>query len=343
MEKNSEKHFNQIKNESQKNIENSKIEINVKIKEGIESHKNLILNNKINSTNILNSNSEEYLKKLKDIEKNCEKEIQKKYEILLQSKISEIEKIIIEQVQTENQKILNEYIKQFMDLESNRKNEYNQFSSILYSKIDENNIIHEGIQCSQCSMNPIKGYRYKCQKCESYNLCERCEEQNSLSNNHPHFFIKIRKVEPSKNNQIYENNKIDKIDEKIESNDNNKSYCNISENISNLENKYSFELINSLLEITISKNMKKNNEKLKIKNNGDNQWPSNTKLICDIVNSTIKSEDINLNNLKKNESQEFDISLIGINNNSDVGEQKIIFHFNCDGKNYGDPLIVNIK
>ena len=42
-------------------------------------------------------------------------------------------------------------------------------------------------------MEPIIGYRYKFSKCKNYNLCQKCEEKNKISEDHPHHFIKIEK------------------------------------------------------------------------------------------------------------------------------------------------------
>ena len=41
-------------------------------------------------------------------------------------------------------------------------------------------------------------FRYKCSKCENYNLCEKCEEKNENMQNHSHYFIKINNEEKIK-------------------------------------------------------------------------------------------------------------------------------------------------
>ena len=38
--------------------------------------------------------------------------------------------------------------------------------------------------------------------CKDYNLCEKCEEKNEISEEHPHNFIKIRNEYKEKNNII---------------------------------------------------------------------------------------------------------------------------------------------
>lgn len=42
---------------------------------------------------------------------------------------------------------------------------------------DINDVIHIGIKCNNCNINPIKGARYKCTICECYNLCEDCYDK----------------------------------------------------------------------------------------------------------------------------------------------------------------------
>ena len=42
--------------------------------------------------------------------------------------------------------------------------------------------------------------------CNNYNLCEKCEDENLISEFHSHFFIKIRN-ELKNNDDIIENNK----------------------------------------------------------------------------------------------------------------------------------------
>ena len=49
---------------------------------------------------------------------------------------------------------------------------------------------HIGIKCSECGVNPIVGFRYKCMSCNNYNLCENCESNDIHSY---HNFIKLRK------------------------------------------------------------------------------------------------------------------------------------------------------
>lgn len=52
------------------------------------------------------------------------------------------------------------------------------------------NVVHKGIQCSNCSILEIKGVRFKCSTCQNYNLCSNCEEYSTHDLNH--IMIKMR-------------------------------------------------------------------------------------------------------------------------------------------------------
>ena len=67
-------------------------------------------------------------------------------------------------------------------------------------------IIHEGLSCQGCKVNPIKGNRYFCLVCSDLNFCETCgestthdhpllftsSEQNAKNNSNDCFFVNIR-------------------------------------------------------------------------------------------------------------------------------------------------------
>ena len=74
----------------------------------------------------------------------------------------------------------------------------NQLKEEISSNIKNNNIIsktneviHKNIKCNNCNNNcDIKGVRYKCSKCDNYNLCSKCEALNVHDFNH--ILIKIQ-------------------------------------------------------------------------------------------------------------------------------------------------------
>ena len=57
--------------------------------------------------------------------------------------------------------------------------------------------VHKNIICDGCEKE-IVGIRYKCYECNDYDLCEECEEKNTV---HKHIFLKIR--EPMKQKYIF--------------------------------------------------------------------------------------------------------------------------------------------
>ena len=110
------------------------------------------------------------------------------------------------------------YTEEFEKRDNIMEKKYNEISEIIMKsqigKKEDNlnfstlKIEHKGIKCEQCFKEPIIGFRYKCSECQNYNLCEVCEEKNSVTGNHLHDFIKIRKEQKNNNTTIINNNKI---------------------------------------------------------------------------------------------------------------------------------------
>ena len=91
--------------------------------------------------------------------------------VSVQSKIKEIESSLFEKI--------------FESVKNQLKEE------ISNNNIDNNEVIHKNIKCNNCNNDTdIKGIRYKCTKCENYNLCSKCEALNI--HNFDHILIKIR-------------------------------------------------------------------------------------------------------------------------------------------------------
>jgi len=53
-------------------------------------------------------------------------------------------------------------------------------------------VIHVGVSCDGCGVSPIEGVRYKCQVCDNYDLCEKCEAKNE----HPATHILLKAKQP---------------------------------------------------------------------------------------------------------------------------------------------------
>ena len=163
-------------------------EKNEEIKKKEEEYKEKISENnslqqKIQMTEKQN---EEMKKKIKEYEKE---------KILNDNKIKEIEKneeklkneISSLQVKHKNEK--DETSKKFNE-------EINKYIEII-KKIEKEKkpickTIHHEIKCQKCFKEPIVGYRFKCSECKDYDLCQDCEEKNSINGDHPHYFLKIR-------------------------------------------------------------------------------------------------------------------------------------------------------
>ena len=60
-------------------------------------------------------------------------------------------------------------------------------------KDNEDINIHDGIECTLCGRENIKGIRYLCGICENYNLCQECETRFGVEHGHP--LLKIRNPE----------------------------------------------------------------------------------------------------------------------------------------------------
>jgi hypothetical protein len=136
--------------------------------------------------------------------------------------------------------------------------------------------IHHEVKCQKCFTEPIVGYRFKCSECNDYNLCQDCEEQNSIKGDHPHYFLKIR-------NEIIE---------------------------------YSYKCLNSKLESHIHQGIDAAKISITLKNDKIKWLEGKTKLIIDSFNSEIDGESINLNPLEKGQQENYVINFKGLKNKS---------------------------
>ena len=62
-----------------------------------------------------------------------------------------------------------------------------RFVQITQTTVDQDAVVHTGIWCDNCSINPIKGVRYKCESCDDFDLCQDC----FASTHHRHAFFRI--------------------------------------------------------------------------------------------------------------------------------------------------------
>ena len=154
-------------------------------------------------------------------------------------------------------------------------------------------VIHFGIKCEECQTFPITGIRYKCIQCESYNLCEKCEEKYGM--NHGHALLKLRNA-----------NQIDMYQKKH--NDQDNKLKGPKDNILP-----TFKLYSSLTFKTLN-----NNNCIRIPvqllNNGRTNWPSPCFFTCQ-EESEIKGE-----KHKINESELQPGKLVSFNLKLDLGK-----------------------
>lgn len=82
-----------------------------------------------------------------------------------------------------------------LELDSLIKSEASQYASqiALSQSVSTSHAVHTNVRCNGCSVKPIRGVRYKCSVCPSYNLCEACERRFG----HAHPMLKHRKPLPS--------------------------------------------------------------------------------------------------------------------------------------------------
>ena len=329
-------------------IEKSKLTIKEQINKGVEDYKNrnpnylkelklaeldeerLKLN--IDSLNEQKSNFQNTIKMIKD---EIEKEMNEKYSKILQNKIFQIHTSIYENIQKQNQTILESYIKKYNDLEEKRQIENSKLSQMLIS--DKNRInkticktVHNNIKCEYCFMEPIVGFRYKCSICQNYNLCEKCEEKNEETQNHSHDFIKIRNEEKD-----YDNNNDEIISDE---------YFNSLDKIAQEKENYSYEILENDLTFYISNSSKNELINLTIKNNCELTWPENeTKLICNENDSLLFLKEFILPPLKSGNQENILIELIIPSELPMDKDFQVKINFNVKGKNYGEPIILNVR
>jgi len=191
----------------------------------------------------------------------------------------------IKEIETNKENLINE----ISSLQENHKNEKDEMSNkfneeknkyieiikkINKEKKSKCNTEHHGTKCQKCFKEPIVGYRFKCSECNDYNLCEECEEQNSIKEDHPHLFLKIR-------NELFE---------------------------------YSYKCLNTKLESSIHQGVDETEITVTLKNDKIKWPEGKTKLVIDRSNFMIDGENINLNPLDKDEQENYVINFKGLKN-----------------------------
>ena len=335
----------EIRNKDKKIKEmKEKIEKN---KENIEEYEKKI-NNYENTIKVYKSELEKSKLDIMNLKKNNEAKNEKKYfeEYLgryykekAKEDIGKIKEALNNKVLKESQKLITFYEKEYKEKEKKTQKELNQMSEMINkSNAYLSNIVqpsnkfeHKGIKCQKCMVEPIIGIRYQCSECKDYNLCEKCEEENSKENFHnkEHNFIKIRETKVTEKKDVEKNKLVrEQMMEKLKL---------VKKKI------YSYDCPN-ILNLTefIYEGTEKANIKIILKNNGEIKWPKDkTKLIFDET-SQIKGDDIILFPQEIGEENSYTAILTNLEDLKN-GEYKAYLAFNVGGKNYGEKLTLMVK
>ena len=233
---------------------------------------------------------QKYEKELKTKKEEIEIKLQKEFENQLNTDLNGILIEINNKRKNIENKLKQKILNQYKNFENNFEQKFIEMSRITQSKIiqlnEDNkksninkcNSVHNNIICKRCFQNPIKEFRYKCSKCNNYNLCENCEEANSISGDHPHNFVKIRKVED--NNMMLKNIKISNNNFNNNYNNNNNIFDNENENkmlnkwefTKNEELMFSYECLVTKLKCYIFQGANQAQLQIILKNNGKLPW-----------------------------------------------------------------------
>ena len=303
------KNLNHQIKEQEKEINTKKEQIN-KCKEKmseLEKEKE-ICDKEINEKN---SQIEEYKNKITILEQQ-KKKIKEKASLKFNEEINIIKQKYEDYLNAQLKRItnkLNEKIEKNCNRIKQRFEIFKNKIDIMNESIKIYKDIHHGFKCEKCFKEPIEGIRYNCSVCSNYNLCNECEEKNSLSNEHPHNFIKIRK----------------------------------EQNDLNYLNDYSYKCINtSSLTSTIFEGTNETEFKIDLENNGNKAWPMNSTFLSFDRESDITSDDINLEPQKPNEKKSYFVKFKYLEHKK-VGELRSNLYFCINDKEIGEQLTLKIK
>ena len=247
----------------------------------------------------------------------------------------------IKKYKEENEAQLNFIIQEIHEeMEKENKNKIKELENLFYNKYKNKsyNEIHTGIKCQKCFMYPIIGIRYKCSICNNYNLCEKCEKENSELNYHPHIFLKYIKKEEQmllneeeeNNNKHIKNNNIDN------STDINKKNRNFQKNESN---NYSYQCLTDDLTFSVNQGVKNTKFDIILKNNGIYPWPKNESFLVSNIMSDKNVDNIKLEPLNPGEVYTFNIYFNDLDKLK-PGKYNTYLDFNVKNKNFGEKILI---
>ena len=337
---------NNIIKDFESKIQQSKVEID-KI---ILKNKNDEISEK-QSLNILKKNFQNQKEKNQNelliMKQNIENKVKNEYENKITNKIKILAKEILDKIKNKENELKENLKKKFENSDILFEEQFMQTINIEKSKLEEIhkmsqiknefNFIHYNIPCKLCMKNPIIGFRYKCSQCPNFNICSICEEKNAINNNHPHYFIKIRKAEYDEHSDTHIN------DYFINENFINNQPINI-ENENQL-NYYSYKCLNNQLTTEVFEGDEKTSIQITLKNNGTQPWINyKTILKYNKNNSNIRGSNIILKPQLPGSQNNYDIKFNDLKKYS-KGIYKASYHFTINDNVYGNELVfyVTIK
>ena len=186
-------------------------------------------------------------------------------------------------------------------------------------------VIHSGIKCHDCQVFPIVGIRYKCLKCDNFDLCENCEEKNGKNHGHP--LLKLRNIYQK---DLFEKKYNLKNEEKLKNNE------NIKPTFACLNKKFNYKTINNNNFIIIP---------MHLLNNGEAKWPIPSYFVCQEEISQIKGEKVKIFNQSSKPSKEISFVIkIELKNINKTGEYTSIWRLEDEkGEKYGPEITIKIN
>ena len=363
-----------IKEESKVSNENSDSKNNSNLSEGINNTQQIFLSQQNKSFEEANQIKEDdnitkiqnLTSKITELESKITLLEQEKTELIKKNQLYETTISKFQTEKTELEKSYNKKIQQSQNeitfnkkkVEQSKKDEEKLQNEIKYLKIDFNSkisklekenselktqkslfesslckTVHKNIKCEHCFTNPIIGYRYQCSQCnQNYNLCQKCYDLNTDSGKHPHFFYRIKTFQENESSNNLNNN--------INNNMNIINNNNVIQNNQNIKT-YSYKCLTQDLKKSIYRGQFSTKIKILLQNDGNNNWPENTKLIWDKNNSHLQVDDIQLKSVAPSGKITFNLAINNLQN-LQPNQYQIFFDFNADGINYGNKLCIMI-
>ena len=263
----------------------------------------------------------------------CKDEIKDKYNYLIYNKI-------YNEVNNQSEILLKNYLEQLEKFENKRRNDFTQIINGNKIFLDVNETIHDGIKCNNCSQKPIIGERYQCSKCKNYNLCKKCEEENSTNLKHKHNFIKIRYIINDENNNI-----IEKENHNKDSDDKNNEIIKIEKDDNKKVIKYSFKIEDKKDVYLLYSGTKFYEIELTIINDSNFEYPEGAKIKYN-EQSNIKpiEPEIIINKLKPNEAQKITIKYQNLKYyEPNDNPYNSIYNLEINGETFGNEIVILMK